>query len=157
MTASVPAQRWSVVEVRLPVGGWRLGFHVQPDGRSLVEVTDPDGSLAGLVASSHQAAPSIAEAWAGHAFGLGGCRQWWALAIGHTPADGWPAVSFTRRSGRSPAGRSMTRLETVDGLWVVHDGVWVAATTGYYTHVRLTRQSATHVRSLNVVTSRQRY
>jgi hypothetical protein len=152
---TTPTQRWPVVQVRLPVGGWRVGFHVQPDGRSLIEVTDPDGSLVGLVASSYEPVLSIAEAWTGHARSLGGCRQWWALAIGHTPVEGWPTVSFTRRLGDSSRGRQIARLETVDGLWLVHDGVWVAVTTGHYSHVRLTLQAATCVRGLSMVTRRQ--
>src|SRR5262249_62209271 len=49
--------------------------------------------------------------------------------------------------------RSRTALprETVDGLWVAHDGLWVAATTGRYTHVRLTARSAAHTRRLSLV------
>lgn len=140
------------IHVRLPLAGWQIGFHAQPNGGCLVEVTDPCGSLAGLVASSQDPILSIAEGWAGHTCGPIGRRQWWALAIGHMPIpDGWPAVTFTRRT---PSARTMSRLEAVDGLWVVHDGLWVAATTGQYSHVRITMQCATHVRRLRVVTSR---
>jgi hypothetical protein len=153
MAALAPGPRWPSVQVQLPVGGWRVGFHVQPDGQPLIEVTDPAGSLASLITSSHEPILSIADGWAGHTFGLTGLRQWWALAIGHIPApDGWPAVSFTRHTRHTSRGHTTTRLETADGLWVIHDQLWIAATTGHYTHVRLTMQSATHVRRLNVVT-----
>ena len=29
------------VRVRLPADGWQAGFRVQPDGRTVVEVTEP--------------------------------------------------------------------------------------------------------------------
>jgi hypothetical protein len=40
------------IRVRLPAGGWQVGFRTQPDGRTVIEVTGQDGSLAGLVASA---------------------------------------------------------------------------------------------------------
>ena len=134
------------VQVRLPSGGWQVGFRTRPDGRTLVEVTDPDGALAGLVASAAVSILSIDAGWAGWARGPGGDRRWWALAIGHAPAAaGQPAVTFIRRTGR---GRLKLPPQTVDGLWLVHDGLWVAAATGHYTHVRLTARSVTHLRRL---------
>jgi hypothetical protein len=136
------------VQVRLPVGGWQLCFQAQAESRTLIEVTDARGSLVGLVLSGeHEAPPSIAEAWHGRVCAPSGCRQWWALAIGHASADeGQLAVIFTRRT------RSSSGLEAVDGLWLVHDGLWVAATTGRYTHVRLTTRSDTHMRRLQQLT-----
>ena len=40
------------IRVRLPVGGWQVGFRIQPDGRTVIEVTDQDETLAGLVTST---------------------------------------------------------------------------------------------------------
>jgi hypothetical protein len=134
------------VQVRLPVGGWQVGFRTRPDGRTVVEVADPDGALAGLVASAAVSILSIDAGWAGWARDPGGGRQWWALAIGHaSPAADQPAVTFIRRTGR---GRLKLPPQTVDGLWLVQDGLWVAAATGHYTHVRLTARSTTYLRRL---------
>jgi hypothetical protein len=63
MTTLDPATRLSSAElavtragpllrVRLPAGGWQVGFRAQHDGRTVIEATGQDGSLAGLVASS---------------------------------------------------------------------------------------------------------
>jgi hypothetical protein len=38
-------------------------------------------------------------------------------------------------------------------LWLVHDGLWAAATVGCYTHVRLTARSALVVHPLRMVTA----
>jgi hypothetical protein len=142
------------VRVRLPAGGWQVGFRAQLDGRTVVEVTDPGGSLAGLVASTRLPVLSIDAGWSGCAHGLAGVRQWWALAIGHAPAGaGQPAVTFTRRARRARCGRMALPPEAVDGLWLAHDGLWVAAATGHYTHVRLTERSVTQVQPLRLVTS----
>ena len=112
----------------------------------MVEVADPDGALAGLVASAAVSVPSIDAGWAGWARDPGGGRRWWALAIGHAPpAADQPAVTFIRRTGR---GRLKLPPQTVDGLWLVQDGLWVAAATGHYTHVRLAARSTTRVRRL---------
>jgi hypothetical protein len=138
------------VRVRLPAGGWQVGFRFQLDGRMVVEVTDPGGSLVGLVASTQLPVLSIDGGWIGSAPGLAGVRQWWALAIGHVPAGtGQPAVTFTRRIRR---GRIALPPGAVDGLWVAHDGLWIAAAAGHYTHVRLTARSVTQVQALRLVT-----
>jgi hypothetical protein len=134
------------VQVRLPSGGWQVGFRTRPDGWTVVEVTDPDGTLAGLVASAAVSILSIDAGWAGWVAGPDGGRRWWALAIGHAPpATDQPAVTFIRGTGR---GRLKLPPQTVDGLWLVHDGLWVAAATGHYTHVRLTALSVTRLRRL---------
>ena len=134
------------VQVRLPSGGWQVGFQTRPDGRTVVEVTDPDGALAGLVASAAVSILSIDAGWAGWVAGPGGDRRWWALAIGHaSPAADQPAVTFIRGTGR---GRLRVPPQTVDGLWLVHDGLWVAAAVGHYTHVRLTARSVSRLRRL---------
>ena len=65
MTTLNPATRLSSPElavtragpplrVRLPAGGWQVGFRAQHDGRTVIEVTGQYGSLAGLVASSRR-------------------------------------------------------------------------------------------------------
>jgi hypothetical protein len=137
MQAGLPIRMW------LPDGGWQVGFLARPDGRTAVEVTDPSGPVAHLVAGTGSPVLSIDAGWAGNGAG------WWALAIGRVPAEaGRPAVIFTRGTRRA----RRTPPEAVDGLWVVHDGLWVAAVTGRYTHVRLTARSATRIRRLRLVT-----
>ena len=60
------------VRVRMPAGGWQVGFRTRPDGRTVVEVIDPDGSLAGLVASTRRPLLSVDAGWSGIASGLAG-------------------------------------------------------------------------------------
>lgn len=55
------------VRVRLPTGGWQVGFRTRPDGRAVVEVTKTDGALSIL---------SITAGWAGWTRGPGGDRWW---------------------------------------------------------------------------------
>jgi hypothetical protein len=143
------------IRVRLPAGGWQVGFRAQPDGRTVVEVTDEDETLAGLMASGRLPILSIDAAWRGVTSDPGGRRQWWALAIGHAPAEaGLPSVTFTHGTGVTGHGPSTPQPPPVDGLWVAHDGLWVAAAAGRYTQVRLTARSATQVRRLRPVTAR---
>jgi len=144
------------IQVRLPAGGWQVGFRVQRDGRTVVEVTDADGTLAGLVASSRLPILSIDAGWRGCTRDPAGDRQWWALAIGHVPVEaGRPSVTFTRarargavRYGRRPAA-ALPRA--VEGLWVARDGLWVAATAGHYSQVRLTTPASTQLQRLHPV------
>jgi hypothetical protein len=144
------------IQVRLPAGGWQVGFRVQRDGRTVVEVTDPDGTLAGLVASSRLPILSIDAGWRGCTRDPAGDRRWWALAIGHVPAEaGRPSVTFTRarargviRYGRRP---SAALPRAVEGLWVARDGLWVAAAAGHYSQVRLTTQASTQLQRLHPV------
>ena len=138
------------VRVRLPAGGWQVGFRVQQGGRTVVEVTDAGGSLAGLITSTRLPLLSIDASWSGSVPVPGGDRQWWALAIGHSPAGaGQPVVTFTRRARRALRGHAALPPDVVDGLWVAHDGLWVATATGRYTLVRLTARSATRVQRLH--------
>jgi hypothetical protein len=131
----VVTQASALVQVRLPAGGWLVGFRMRPDGRTVVEVTDPDDALAGLIVSTSLPILSIEAGWAGRARGSGESGSWWALAIGRVPAaTGQPTVTFTRSTRRGRRGRMKLPPETVDGLWLVHDGLWVAAATGRYTH-----------------------
>jgi hypothetical protein len=142
------------IRVRLPAGGWQVGFRVQRDGRTVVEVTDADGLLAGLVASSRLPILSIDAGWCGFSQGPAGGRRWWALAIGHVPAEaGQPSVTFTRRRSGIPHGRrpSAALPRPVEGLWVARDGLWVAAAAGRYSLVRLTARSTTHLQRLQSV------
>ena len=140
------------IRVRLPVGGWKVGFRIQPDGRTVIEVTDQDETLTGLVASTRLPITSIDAGWSGLTRDPAGGRHWWALAIGHVPADaGQPAVTFTRRTRHRPG---VAPPDAVDGLWFAHDGLWVAAATGHHTLARLTTRSATRVRRLRPVTAR---
>ena len=140
------------IRVRLPVGGWQVGFRIQPDGRTVIEVTDQDETLAGLVTSTRLPITSIDASWSGLTRDPAGGRHWWALAIGHVPVDAsQPTVTFTRRTRHRPGAASP---DAVDGLWFAHDGLWVAAATGHHTLARLTARSATRVRRLRPVTGR---
>lgn len=144
----------SILRVRLPAGGWQVGFRVQRDGRTAIEVTDSAGWLTGVVVSTRRPVVSIDSGWAGHVGGRGDRRQqWWSLAIGHVPpcADP-PTVTFTRKSRPASRGQMTHQPDAVDGLWVVYDGLWVGAATGHYTHVQLSAQSATRVRRLQLAT-----
>jgi hypothetical protein len=137
------------LRVRLPAGGWQVSFRAQHDGRTVIEVTGQDGSLAGLVASSRLPVLSADAGWVGAAREPDGGRRWWALAIGHVPAgQGQPSVTFTRR--RPGAARP----DAVDGLWVTVDGLWVAAAAGRYTAVRCAAGPVTRTRRLKPVTAR---
>ena len=141
------------LRVRLPAGRWQVGFRAQHDGRTVIEVTGQDGSLAGLVASSRLPILSVDAGWYGAASERDGGRRWWALAIGHVPAgQGQPSVTFTRRL--PGARRAAVRPDAVDGLWVTVDGLWVAAAPGRYTAVRCAAGSVTLTRRLRPVTAR---
>jgi hypothetical protein len=125
---------------------------MQPDGHTAVEVADPDGSLTGLVSSTLLPVLSIDAGWSGSACAHTGVKQWWALAIGHVPAGAdQPAVTFIRRTLRPHRGRIALPPEAVDGLWVTHEGLWIAAAAGRYTHVRLTAGPVRQVRRLRLV------
>ena len=164
MTTLNPAARLSSAElavtragpplrVRLPAGGWQVGFRAQHDGRTVIEVTGQDGSLAGLVASSRLPILSVDAGWCGAASERDGGRRWWALAIGHVPAgQGQPSVTFTRRL--PGARRTAVRPDAVDGLWVTVDGLWVAAAAGRYTAVRCAAGPVTLTRRLRPVAAR---
>ncbi|HEX3955405.1 MAG TPA: hypothetical protein VHZ03_02105 [Trebonia sp.] len=82
----------------LPPGRGDHSFRAQPDGRTVIEVTGQDGSLAGLVASSGLPILSADAGWGGAAREPESGRRWWARPIGHVPAgQGQPSVTFTRR------------------------------------------------------------
>src|SRR5271167_316343 len=101
MTAPGPAL-WA----RLPAGGWQVGFWVDADGRTLVDVADSLGSLAYRLASARRAAPSVDAAWAGRTLGPGGDSQCWALAIGHAPTGAGHVVSFACPAGEAGRDRA---------------------------------------------------
>jgi hypothetical protein len=152
-TGPAMTQPGPLVGVRLLTGGWRVGFRVRPDGRTVLEVTDPAGALAGLAAAIRLPFLWIDAGWAGCAYGPGRGRQWWALAIGHVPAGAdQPTVTFSRRTRRRRRGRIVLPPVAVDGLWVARDGLWVGAAAGRYTHVRLTAGSGTRTQRLHLVT-----
>jgi hypothetical protein len=156
VTSPIPAtdQFGPPIRVRLPAGGWQVGFRVQRDGRTVVEVTDANGTLAGLVASSRLPILSIDASWRGCTGDPAGDRRWWALAIGHVPAEaGQPSVTFTRARGALRPGRrpSAALPRPVEGLWIARDGLWVAAAAGHYSLVRLTTHSSTRLQRLRPV------
>ena len=150
VTSPIPATEHFGPPIRmwLPAGGWQVGFRVQRDGRTVVEVTDADGTLAGLVASSRLPILSIDAGWRGCTRDPAGDRRWWALAIGHVPAEAaQPSVTFTLARGTIRHGRRLSAAlpRAAESLWVVRDGLWVAAATGHYSLVRLTTQSSTQL------------
>ena len=129
---TVVSQAGSASSVRLAVSGWSIRWHVQPDGRPVIEVSDETGVLTGLVAGTRLPILSADAGWRGIVGGVGSPRRWWALAIGHVPvgAAAQPAVTFTRgRPGSRRARRTTVRPATMGGLWV-------AAVVGRYTTVR---------------------
>jgi hypothetical protein len=129
------------ISARLPVSGWQIRWRRQPDGRTVLEVTDQAGDLTGLVASTRLPITSVDGAWRGTRRSPDGTRQRWALAIGHAyPPDGPLTVTFTRR-----ARRTTIHPATVDGLWV-------AAVTGHYTAARCHTPAAASARQLTPVT-----
>jgi len=130
MSGTVVSRGGSGSCVRLAVNGWCIRRHVQPDGRTVIEVSDETGVLTGLVVGTRLPIVSADAAWRGIACGAGGARRWWALAIGHVPAGaGRPAVTFTRgRPGSCHARRTTVRPAPTGGLWV-------AAVFGRYTMV----------------------
>jgi hypothetical protein len=65
---------------------------------------------------------------------------------------GQPTVTFSCSTRRRHRGRMVLPPVAVDGLWVVHDGLRVAATTGRYTHVRLTAGPGARMQRLRLVT-----
>ena len=135
---------------RLPVGGWQVGFWADADGRAMIDVADPEGTLAYRLASARRAVPSIGAGWAGCAHGPDGGRCW-ALAVGHAPAGRGHVVSFAHRTRAAPGYRVTLPPEALCGFWVTHNGLWAAAATGCYTHARLTAQSAIWLHPLALV------
>ena len=122
---------------RLPVSDWQIRWRRQPDGRTVLEVTDQAGNLTGLIASTRLPITSVDGAWRGTRRRADGSRQRWALAIGHaSTTDGPLTVTFTRR-----ASRTTIHPATVDGLWV-------AAVTGHYTAARCHTPAAASARQL---------
>jgi hypothetical protein len=137
---------------RLPSGGWQVRFWVDTDERTLIDIVGPDCTLAYRLANTHQAAPSINAGWTRCASGRAGDTQSWALAVGHVPAGLGHVVSFARPMPKAHGHRMTLPPQAPSGLWAVHDGLWAAAASGYYTHVRLTAQSATYLYPLIPVT-----
>jgi len=131
MSGTVVSRGGSGSCVRLAVNGWCIRRHVQPDGRTVIELSDETGVLTGLVVGTRLPIVSADAAWRGIARGAGGARRWWALAIGHVPAGaGRPAVTFTRgRPGSRHSRRTTVRPAPMGALWV-------AAAFGRYTMVR---------------------
>jgi hypothetical protein len=131
MAGTVINRAGSEIHVRLAVSQWGIRCRLQPDGRTVIEVSDETGVLAGLVVSTRLPIVSTDAGWRGITRGAGDARRWWALAIGHAPAGaGRPAVTFSRgRPGRRRARRTTVHPATVGGLWV-------AAVPGRYATVR---------------------
>ena len=143
-TAASPAAG-PQISARLPVSDWQIQWRRQPDGRTILEVTDQAGNLTGLVASTRLPIVSVDAAWRGTRRRADGTRQRWALAIGHAPPpDGPLTVTFTHR-----ARRTTIHPATMDGLWV-------AAATGHYTTASCHTPAAASALQLMPVTPRPR-
>jgi hypothetical protein len=146
MTAASPAAARPQISARLPAVGWQIRWRRQPDGRTVLEVTDQAGNLTGLVASTRLPVTSAGGAWRGTRRGADGSRQRRALAIGHACApDGPLTVTFTSR-----ARRTTIHPATVDGLRV-------AAVTGHCTAARCHTPAAASARQLMPVTTGHRH
>jgi hypothetical protein len=139
------------VAARLPVGGWQVAFWEDTEGRTVVDVASPCGTHVYRSASARRAALSIDAGWAGWCPGPDDEQQGWALAIGHAPAGLGHVVSFGRWAGGARLEGMTLTSEARSGLWVVNNGLWVAAATGYYTHVRLTARSTMRAQRLYLV------
>jgi hypothetical protein len=141
-TGSAAAAR-PQISARLPVSDWQIRWQLQPDGRTVLEVTDPAGNLTGLAASTRLPIVSVDGAWRGTHRSADGTQQRWALAIGHADTtDGPLTVTFTSR-----AHRTTIHPATVDGLWV-------AAITGHYTTARCDTPGRASALQLMPVTTR---
>ena len=147
MTSASP-----VLWAQLPSGGWQVGFLACPDGRAVIDVVDPFGSLVSRVTSDRRPILSIDAGWTGWALGPDGQRRGWALAVGHVPAGLGHVVSFSRGMHGTRRDRMTLPSEAPSGLWVVHDGLWAAAVAGDYSYVRLTARSTTCLQPLRTVT-----
>ena len=132
--------------MRLPVGGWQVGFWIDGRGRTHTDVADPLDTLVYRGASARPTVPSIDAGWTGWGSGPGGETRCWALAIGHVPVGLGHSVSFVSAAGLSPVGQDQGALlpDGWTGLRVTEDGLWVATAAGAPAHVRLTAYS--HVR-----------
>ena len=71
------------ISARLPVSDSQIRWRRQPDGRTVLKVTDQAGNLTGLVASTRLPITSVDGARRGTTSTADGTRQRWALAIGH--------------------------------------------------------------------------
>jgi hypothetical protein len=137
---------------RVPAGGWKVGVWVGPDGHTVADVTSSSGTLAYVTSGTRRADVSIDAGWAGCGPGPDGKRQWWALAIGHASVGLNHVVSFGRRASGRRIERMTLPSEAPSGMWMVHDGLWIAAAVGRYTHVRLTARSTERIQALELVT-----
>jgi hypothetical protein len=148
-TRSAAASARPPGSARLPISGWQLRWRLQPEGRTVLEVTDQASDLTGLVASTRLPIVSVDGAWRGTRHSADGARQRWALAIGHacTP-DRQLTVTFTRRL----PGSRRPRHKTVHPAAL--DGLWVAAVTGHYTTTRCHTTTAASALRLMPVTDR---
>ncbi len=90
MAGTVISRAGSVIWVRLAVSGWSIRCHVQPDGRTLIEVSDETGALTGLVAGTRLPIVSADAGWRG------------ITGTPSAPGAGGPWPSGTRPPG--PAG-----------------------------------------------------
>lgn len=88
------------ISARLPVSDWQVRWRLQPDGRTVLEVTDQAGNLTGLAASTRLPIVSVDGAWRGtrrSADGPGSGGRW---------PSATPAPLTARSPSPSPAGRA---------------------------------------------------
>jgi alkaline phosphatase len=71
------------ISARLPAVGWQIRWRLQPDGRTVLEVTDQAGNLTGLVASTRLPVTSAGGAWRGTRRTADGTPA--AAGAGHRP------------------------------------------------------------------------
>jgi hypothetical protein len=93
--SAAPATRLQI-SARLPVSDWQIRWRRQPDGRTVLEVTDQAGNLTGLAASTRLPIVSVDGAWRGTRRRADGRRGRWPSAT--------PAPLTARSPSPSPAG-----------------------------------------------------
>jgi hypothetical protein len=71
------------ISARLPVSDWQIRWRQQPDGRTVLEVTNQAGNLTGPVASTRLPIMSVDGAWRGTRRRADGSRQ--VVGAGHRP------------------------------------------------------------------------
>src|SRR2546430_15067575 len=78
------------ISARLPVSDWQIRWRLQPDGRTVLEVTDQAGNLTGLVASTRLPITSVDGAWCARSFKMRMTASFMVRMCGcvEGPADG---------------------------------------------------------------------
>lgn len=117
----------------------------------VVEVTDADGALAGLVASSRLPILSTDAGWRGCTRDPAGDRRWWALAIGHVPAEAGPSHPSPSPALAAPSGMAAGPPRHSHAPWRACGSPGTGCGSRHYSLVRLTTQASTQPQRLHAV------